>query len=375
VFAGETVVVLILMLFLKLIPATVGRKGWLDMPGAVLSVAGLGLAVFGILRSSQWGWIKPAANVPIINGQPFTPLGLSPTIWCIVLGGILLNLFVRREESVKASGREPLADLALLKIGSMRAGLTTLFCQQFIIMATFFVLPLYLQTVLGLNSLDTGIKILPLSIALLVCALGGSALTGKYSPKLIVEVGLGLMLGGELALLYFVSPELKGAGFAVALAMVGAGLGLLASQLGNVIMSSVGPERGGEAGGFQGTAQNLGASLGTALIGSVLIAALATNFTGAIVGNPEIPDQLEQQIVTAAEKSANFVTVAQVRSAVESAGVPAAETDVIVKSYEDAQISSLQAAFAGIAIFALLALVYVRRLPDGKDLSVQAKQA
>ena len=69
VFAAETLVVLFLMLFLKLIPATVGRKSKLDTLGAVLSAAGLGAIVLGVLQSSQWGWItpKPAA--------PFTPLG------------------------------------------------------------------------------------------------------------------------------------------------------------------------------------------------------------------------------------------------------------------------------------------------------------
>ena len=59
--------------------------------------------------------------------------------------------------------------------------------------------------------------------------------------------------------------------------MFGVGAGLMLSQLGNVIMSSVDPSKTNEAGGLQGTAQNLGASLGTALIGAVLIASLSSN--------------------------------------------------------------------------------------------------
>ena len=57
VFIGETIIVLFVMLFLKLIPATAGRKTKLDMAGAALSAAGLGAIVFGVLQSSQWGWI------------------------------------------------------------------------------------------------------------------------------------------------------------------------------------------------------------------------------------------------------------------------------------------------------------------------------
>ena len=155
-------------------------------------------------------------------------------------------------------------------------------CQAFIIQATFFVLPLYLQTVLGFDSLKTGVTILPMSVAMFVFALAGSALTGKFSPKLIVQRGIAAMLVGEVALLYFLDPQLSGWGFGTGLALLGAGLGLLASQVGNVIMSSVEPTRGGEAGGLQGTSLNLGASLGVALVCSILLATLASTFTSGV---------------------------------------------------------------------------------------------
>ncbi|HSN11365.1 MAG TPA: MFS transporter, partial [Propionibacteriaceae bacterium] len=190
VFAGETVVVLVVMLFLRLIPATQGRRSRLDTPGAVLSALGLGSIVLGILRSSQWGWVTPKPGVPEVNGQPLTPLGLSPTLWLLLAGAVLLTAFSRREERVKGRGDEPLLDMALLRIPRMRAGLVVQWCQAFIIQATFFVLPLYLQTVLGFDALQTGVTILPLSAALFVFALGGSAMTGRFSPKLIVQRGV-----------------------------------------------------------------------------------------------------------------------------------------------------------------------------------------
>ena len=356
VFASETVVVLALMLFLRAIPKTDGRKGKLDLGGAFLSAAGLGLAVFGILRSSQWGWITPKAAAPL------TLLGLSPVFWLIVAGLVLLGLFARREERLIEAGQEPLLDTRLLSIPRLRAGLTTLGCQQFIIMATFFVLPLYLQTVLGYDSLQTGITILPLSIGLFVFALLGASLTTRFSPRRLVEVGLLSMLVGEVLLIGFTGPNLRSVGFAVALALVGAGLGLLASQLGNVIMSSVSPERGSEAGGLQGTAQNLGASLGTALIGSILIASLVGNFQTAVLTNPALAD-VSSQLAATAEQNANFVSAAQVESAAQQAGLSAEQVDAIVTEYTDAQIVALKASFAAIALFALLALWYVRRLP------------
>ncbi len=210
--------------------------------------------------------------------------------------------------------------------------------------------------------MQTGITILPLSIGLFVFALLGAPLTGRYSPKRIVEIGLVAMLIGEVLLLAFTGPNLRSIGFAVALALVGAGLGLLASQLGNIIMSSVSAERGSEVGGLQGTAQNLGASLGTALIGSILIASLVTNFQTAVLTNPALAG-VSSEIAAAAEVNANFVSVQQVQTGAEQAGLTPTQVDAIVTEYAEAQIAALKAAFAAIALFALLALWFVRRLP------------
>jgi MFS family permease len=364
VFIAETITVLFVMLFLKLIPKTTGHKTKLDTLGAVLSAAGLGSIVFGVLQSSQWGWILPGGGVPVINGVPLAPLGLSPTMWLIMIGSFLLLLFARREQAVKDRGDEPLLDLDLLGIPRMKAGLIVQACQAFIIQATFFVLPLYLQTVLGFDALQTGKTILPLSVALFVFALGGASVTARFGPKLIVQRGLAALLVGEVVLLYFLGPDLATVGFAIGMALIGAGLGLMASQVGNVIMSSVDSARGSEAGGLQGTSLNLGASLGVALVGSIVIAMLATNFTTIVSANPNLPDSVKQQVSVAAEKNANFASASQVESAAIAAGLPADQTTELVDNYSAAQLAALRAGLAFLALFALLALAWVRRLPE-----------
>ncbi len=356
VFAAETVVVLALMLFLRMIPKTAGRQSKLDLTGVFLSAAGLGMAVFGILRSSQWGWIAPSSSAP------FTLLGLSPVIWLIAGGLVLLGFFARHERAFIAAGKEPLLDVRLLEIPPMRAGLVVYLCQQFIIMGTFFVLPLYLQTVLGYDALETGIVLLPLSLSLLVFALGGARLSGRYSPQRIAAAGLLGMLGGLVLLVAFTGPDLRSTGFAIALVLVGAGNGLLVSQLGNVIMSSVPSERGSEAGGLQGTAMNLGASLGVALVGSILIASLVGGFQKAVLADPTLAD-VATELTAQAEQNANFVTVEQVTLAAEEAGLTPEEVAAVTTQYADAQIMALKVAFAALALFALLALWYVQSLP------------
>jgi MFS family permease len=287
-------------------------------------------------------------------------------IWLISVGLVLLGFFARHEQGMLDAGKEPLLDIRLLKIPPMRAGLVTYLCQQFIIMGTFFVLPLYLQTVLGYDALETGIILLPLSLALLVFALGGARLAGRYSPRRIVMAGLLAMLSGLVLLIAFTGPDLRSAGFAFALALVGAGNGLMVSQLGNVIMSSIPAERGSEAGGLQGTAMNLGASLGVALIGSILIVSLVSGFQKAVLADPSLA-AVAPQLTAQAEANANFVTVEQVTLAAEQAGLSPEEVAAVTKQYASAQIMALKVAFAALAFFALLALWYVQTLPERAD--------
>ena len=160
------------------------------------------------------------------------------------------------------------------------------------------------------------------------------------------------MLGGLILLVAFTGPDLRSAGLEFALGFVGAGNGLLVSQLGNVIMSSVPSERGSEAGGLQGTAMNLGAVLGVALIGSILIASLVGGFQKAVLTDPALAT-VAPQLSAQAEQSANFVSVEQVTVAAEAAGLSSEQVVAVTEQYASAQIMALKVAFASLAFFAL----------------------
>jgi hypothetical protein len=143
----------------------------------------------------------------------------------------------------------------------------------------------------------------------------------------------------------------------------GVGAGLMLSQLGNVIMSSVDPSKTNEAGGLQGTAQNLGASLGTALIGAILIAALSANLIDRLEQNPDVPPQTRQQVEQVASKGIPIVSVEQADAALKDAGVPADQAAAISDDYGKAQLHGLKRAIGAVAIFAVLSLWFTRGLP------------
>jgi MFS family permease len=369
VFAAETVIVVAILLTRRqLRPAPrLARPPQLDAVGVALSALGLGLAVFGVLKSSQWGWVEPR-GAPTVDGTEITPLGFSVVPFLILAGLALLAGFATWEERRERLGQDTLLDRSLLRIETLKAGLSTLLMQQLVLLGTFFVLPVYLQVVLGLDAFETGKKLLPMSVAMLAAALTGPRLAAAVAPKRVAQLGLVALVAGALLLLGTIDVELKGASFAVALALFGVGAGLLLSQLGNVIMSSVEPERTNEAGGLQGTAQNLGASLGTAVIGSVLIAALTSGFVAEVERNPTLSQQTRNQIVAAASAGIPVVPVERVQEVAIDNGLSQQQASAVAGDYGDAQLDGLERALGAVAVLAFLALWFTRRLP-GRTIS------
>jgi len=169
----------------------------LDVIGSVLSVAGLGLAVFGILMGSKWGFVKPLGALTI-DGTKITPLGFSVVPFMVLAGLGILAGFVQWEDRRERLGLDRLLDTALLKITQLRAGLTTLLGQQLVLMGLFFVVPVYLQVVIGLNAFETGKRLLPLSVAMLIFALVGPKIAGRRSPRTVAQAGLVLISAGAV---------------------------------------------------------------------------------------------------------------------------------------------------------------------------------
>jgi MFS family permease len=245
----------------------------------------------------------------------------------------------------------------------MRAGASTVVSQYLILAGTFFVLPLYLQLVLGKDALQTGLKILPISVAMMLAALLGPRLATRTSPRRVVQIGMGFLVVSILGLMASISPDLASGVFAVSLAGFGAGIGLAISQLGNVVMSSVPEERSSEAGGIQGVSQNLGQSLGTALIGAVLLTGLTTGFHNRVLADDSIPPRVQQQLVSGTEKGVAMVSKSDAEAAAKDAGLAPREVDAVVASYSDAQIRALKQALFVAATFVLIGFWFARHLP------------
>jgi MFS family permease len=235
------------------------------------------------------------------------------------------------------------------------------------VMGTFFVLPVYLQVVLGFDAFDTGKRLFPMSVSMLAAALTGPKVAVRIGLRAVVQIGLGAMAIAALVLVGTIDVKLNGTAFALSLIFFGIGAGLLMSQLGNVIMSSVPADQTNEAGGLQGTAQNLGASLGTALIGSVLLLGLLNGFNSRVQDNPAVPSSVKTQLAAATEKGIPIVTADQAHKALLDAGLKPAEADAVTDDYKNSQLTALKTSMLAVALLAVLSFWFTRRLPGRHD--------
>jgi MFS family permease len=366
VFVGEVLIALsLIVLGRRIADAPPDTRPRLDLVGTALSALGLGLIVFGILKAGSWGFVQPKPGAP-------TWLGLSPAIWLMIGGGIVLWIFFGWERRVRNRGGDPLVNPSILLNRTLRSGLTAFFFQYLLQAGLFFAVPLFLSVSLGLSAIATGIRLLPLSVTLLLAAAGIPKLWPNASPRRVVLIGFFLLFAGIVVMVGALD---AGAGAGIVtwpMLLAGLGIGALASQLGSVTVSSVPDEQSGEVGGLQNTVTNLGASIGTALSGAVLIAALTTSLITGIQNNPAVPTDLKARAQTELASGVPFLSDQDLSAALEKAGVPKATADEIVKENASARIDALRSSLSVVALIAMIALFTTMMIPTRQP-SAQAE--
>ncbi|MCX6389310.1 MAG: MFS transporter [Solirubrobacterales bacterium] len=372
VFAAETVVVVLLLAGgLRFLAAPKPSGGRIAVGEVLMTASSMALIVLGVLKASSWGFLLPA-NPPVIGGVTIEPLGLSPTPFVVGAGVVLMFIYMHLARAKEARGESPLVSPSLLDRPRLRAGLLVVLMVQLVIGGVFFTLPVFLQVTLEKDALETGIQLVPLSVALIVASLAGPRIALKHSPKLVVRIGFAVAGIGLCVITAFVSDDFLKPGFVIGMAVTGAGLGLVMSQIGSLVMNSVSEKSTGEAGGMQGTAQNLGMSLGTALIGAILLAGLTTGFNERIAASASVTPEVKQLVASQTEAGVQIVSESDAIHYAEQQGLAPDQVSAVANEYSDAQVEALRRSIAFIAIFAFGALIVTRRLPiETGDESVQ----
>jgi MFS family permease len=358
VFVGEVLVVVVILIALrKVADRPAGSFGRFDLVGAVLSILGLAALVFGVLRSSQWGLITAKPGAPVW-------FGVSPVVWLVLGGLVLVWAFFEWERYQEGKGGDPLVRPSMLKNAQLVGGLSLFFFQYLVQMGVFFVIPLYLSVVLALSAVQTGARLLPLSLALLVAAVGIPRFLPRAPTRRVVQAGFGAMTVGMLVLIGGISPSSGAEIVFIPMLLMGLGIGALASQLGALTVSAVPDAQSAEVGGLQNTVTNFGASLGTALAGAVLIGALTTTFFAGANANQAIPNSVTQNATVELANGVPFTSDAELKTELAQSGLPQSTQDAIVTENANARLAALRTSLWVLTLFSVVGLFFTRLAPQ-----------
>ena len=219
----------------------------LDLPGLLLSGAGILLVVFAIIEGETLGWG-------------------SPTILGSAIAGIAaLAAFVLVERRVA----HPLLDLELFDDRLYTVGNLLRGAVEFITLGVFFPLALFLQIQIGYNALETGLALLPLVAGSLITSPFAGSLSDRIDVRWIVVPGL-LIAATGIAWLSFLEPDATWLSLLLPLAVLGLGLGSLYGTVTSATLRNVPEGQIGTASGISYTAFLLGSELGLAVVAAVL---------------------------------------------------------------------------------------------------------
>ena len=344
-FLGEVVIIAIVLVGSRLVhdvPYT-GSRG-VDVVGAVLSAVGMGGVVLGILVWQEGG----------------EAVGALIAVGAVALGSLAWWLARRKRE-----GKPALLDVGLFESKYFRLGISSQTLQQIALGGMMIALPIYLQMVLEYNALEAGLSLAPLSLTMFAVALLAGKKAGGRSPSRIILAGFLLLSAGVAVLIPVVPRADSGWAMALPLAVAGAGLGLLVSQLNNYTLSPIEEERVSEAAGVNSAGGSFGLSFGLAFAGAIMLASLSLVFTHLANSSDVLEPAEQQRVAEGLERNAEVLTNTELEQLL--AGQPPDVQEEILRINTDARPIALQIALLVPLVAALLGLLNgfrMTRLPD-----------
>jgi hypothetical protein len=316
--------------------------------------------VTGVLLIGDFGlfFAKQSLYIGSINLAFF---GLSPALYSLMFGVIFTSLFIKWERHLEEIGAPTLLKLGLFSNRVFTKGLQVASIQTMMIAGLLFTIPLFLQVTYGFNPLQSGFYLLPLSVSVLIFSLLGVRWGRRMSMRTIMLLGWVVVILSAVVLILRMGEGSAPDDLIAGIAIFGIGMGLLASQTANVVMSAVERGESAEASGTLNTFQQVGNSVGVAILGTVLSVTLVYNLT-AQVEQSAIPEQNKAAIVVELQRGVEVASTEYVEQAV-AARTSDAQADAIASIYSAARSGAFQVTALTIGFFAVLALIITSDIP------------
>ncbi len=280
------------------------RAGGIDVIGSAISVVMFSTFVFALIEGRIYGWWMAETSTPFVLGDftwPTDGISVIPVSFAIAI--IATIVFVWWEKKREAQHKNVLLDLNLFRIASFRNGSIAAAIISMGEFGILFAIPLWLQNVLGLSAISSGLVLLWLAAGAFVASGVGGALSGKLPAARAVQIGVLLELVGVAGVAVFASPELGWGIIAPFLFVYGIGIGLATAQLTGVIMIDVPADQIGQGSGSQSTVRQIGSALGIAVLGTLLFTGTQASLEGKLADSG-VPSEQQSVIVDAVVDSA-----------------------------------------------------------------------
>lgn len=301
----------------------------LDPLGAVLSVAGLVVVLWGVIEGPVKGWSDTTVIAAIVGGL------------------VLLAAFVVWELRCA----HPMLDVRFFKnprFSAANGAITLVFFSMF---GASFLATQYLQTVLGFSALDAGVRMLPMALTMLVVAPISPRLVERVGTKVVVGTGLLLAAAGT-AVMSQIPVEDGYLVMAGGMMIMATGMGLVMAPATESIMGSLPPAKAGVGSAMNDTTRQMGGALGVAILGSVL----ASSYRPAVESSLTELGAPGQVVDVAKESIGGAVQVA--------AELPAALGDAVARAASEAFVSSFHSTvLVASAVLCVAAAIVFKFLP------------
>lgn len=343
---------LLLSFGVKKVPAQRGLA--IDWTGAILAAVAIILLSFGFSGLNAWGlWLAS-------DQAPFDVLGVSPAPLLIIVGVIVGQVFFVWVSRRQRQHKPRIFDLRVLATRSELAVTACMATMLFVGTAANFLIPLYMQVVLGLTGIQTSFSIIPYTISIFLASTFVAYLYKVAAPRVLGSVGF-VVVAGALTLIAFTIRGEWGQFFIVTgLVLLGLGQGSIVALVFNTLLSAAPKELAGDVGAWRGLVHNLAGSVGIAVASAFAVGVLAVTLQASAEEHPEIsPDLISQVNIN----DADFLTNAQLEAVLEDTTASPVEIDAAIEINEEARLRSLQISLLGLAALALLAIVPATRMP------------
>ena len=341
------------------------EKPLLDITGAILSVFTLLPLIYGLIEGQKFGWWKSSAynTFQIGNWQWNYDLSIIPILFLLSI--IMLGIFIYNQS--RPNKKQPLVNLQLFLNRNFTIGNITAGILNFAQLGAIFLMPIYLQSVLGFTPMQTGVILTPMALAIMFSAPFAGKLTDKFGAKWIVFSGLIVTSIGMYMISHFAVNSTQ-SDFILPFLVFGLGLGFSISPLTTVALSEIDKDNAGDASGILSATRQIGALLGIAILGAFLQSSLGTNVEKQFQNNQIVPATIKAQIIEKTKAGdTSFSTSAQTApdtTTLPPAAVKAMQTisDNISSTFKQAFTDSINGTTRVAALVALIGALSVLAL-------------